>query len=251
MDLSDFLTSQILGFATVFARIGGVFMFMPGFGESSIPVRHRLALALLLSIALSPALLIGPLDLTSQAKVLAVLATEVTLGLWFGLTARIVLSALDFAGYQIGMMASLANALSPSVGAFEGATLVASTLMLAGTALIFATDLHHVIISALIRSYVVFPVGGIMPGDLADQIVGATATSFYVGISIVAPFYVLSVVLQVGLGLANRLMPTMPVFFVAMPVLLGSGLLVLAIAVPSLLSGVISALAEWLGSLKF
>lgn len=149
------------------------------------------------------------------------------------------------------MMASLANALSPNVGAFEGATLVASTLMLAGTALIFATDLHHVIIGALIRSYEVFPVGRLMPGDLAEQMIAAAATSFYVGISIVAPFYVLSVVLQVGLGLANRLMPTMPVFFVAMPVLLGSGLIVLAVAAPSLLAGVHEALAEWLGTLRF
>lgn len=251
MDLSVFLTSQFLGVAVIFARIGGVFMFMPGFGEASIPVRHRLALALLLSIALAPALPADPLDIAAPAALLSTLAMELTLGLWFGLTARIVLSALDFAGYQIGMMASLANALSPNIGAFEGATLVASTLMLAGTALIFATDLHHVIIGALMRSYDVFPVGRLMPSDLAQQMVAAAATSFYVGISVIAPFYVLSVVLQVGLGLANRLMPTMPVFFVAMPVLLASGLVVLAIAAPSLLSGVISTLADWLGTLRF
>nr|WP_152455542.1 flagellar biosynthetic protein FliR [Roseivivax sp. THAF40] len=251
MELSAFLTAQILSFVVVFARIGSVFLFIPGFGETSIPVRYRLALALLLSIALAPAVLTNPVSIATPTQLLSTLATEITLGLWFGLTARIILSALDFAGYQIGMMASLANALSPNVGAFEGATLVASTLMLAGTALIFATDLHHVIIGALIRSYEVFPVGRLMPGDLAEQMIAAAATSFYVGISIVAPFYVLSVVLQVGLGLANRLMPTMPVFFVAMPVLLGSGLIVLAVAAPSLLAGVHEALAEWLGTLRF
>ncbi len=251
MDLSAFLIAQFSSVALVFARIGGIFLFMPGFGENSIPVRFRLAMALALSIALSPVVLPGPVDLGTQAQLLAGLATELTLGLWFGLTARILLSALDFAGYQIGMMSSLANALSPNVGAFEGATLVASTLMLAGTALIFATDLHHVIISAMIRSYEVFPVGGIMPGDLAQQMVAAATTSFYVGVSITAPFYVMSVVLQVGLGLANRLMPTMPVFFVAMPVLLGAGLLVLAVAAPSILTGAHDALAEWLGTLRF
>ncbi|MCE0503869.1 MULTISPECIES: flagellar biosynthetic protein FliR [unclassified Roseivivax] len=251
MELSTFLTSQILGSFAVFARIGGIFLFMPGFGESAIPVRHRLALALVLSIALAPALPVGPLDIAAPGALLPVLALELTLGLWFGLTGRIVMSALDFAGYQIGMISGLANALSPNVGAFEGATLLASALMLAGTALIFAIDLHHVIIGAMVMSYEVFPLGRLMPGDMAEQMIGAAKASFYVGLSVVAPFYVLSVVLQVGLGLANRLMPTLPVFFVGMPVLLGAGLLVTAVAVPSLLSGVVGALADWLGMLRF
>ncbi|ETX28913.1 flagellar biosynthetic protein FliR [Roseivivax isoporae] len=251
MDLTAFVTAQFLGVAAIFARIGTVFLFMPGFGERSIPVRHRLALALVMCIALSPALPVGPLELSGLAAILALLGTEATLGLWLGMTARILMNALNFAGYQIGMTSGLANALAPSMGAFEGATLVASTLMLAGTTLIFATDLHHVIVGAMVMSYDIFPLGGIMPGDMARQIVRAAGMSFYVGVSIAAPFYVMGLVLNVGLGLANRLMPTLPVFFVAMPVLLASGLLVMTMALPSMLSGFLTVFADWLGLLTF
>lgn len=251
MDLSVFLTSQILGVGMVFARIGAIILFVPGLGEQSIPVRHRLAMALALSIAFSPILPVGPLDLEEPLVVLRLLGVEITLGLWFGLVARVIMSALTFAGYQIGLVSGLANAMAPTTGAFEGATLVASALTTAGIALVFATDLHHLIIGAMIMSYEVFPPGRIMPGDLAEQMVRAGAASLYLGVSMSAPFYVMGMVLNVGLGVANRLMPTLPVFFVATPVLLACGIGVLVFAGPAILTAFLMRLSDWLGTLSF
>ncbi|MFD1342012.1 flagellar biosynthetic protein FliR [Litorisediminicola beolgyonensis] len=251
MDLSVFLTSQIIGVGVIFARIGAIFLFMPAFGEQAIPNRHKLALALLLCIALSPAIGIGPLDLSRPVDLIAIFGLEITVGLWLGLTARIVMSAVSFAGYQIGMVSGLANALAPSQGAFEGATLVASILTLAATALIFATDTHHLILGAIMMSYDVFPVGQLMPYDLADQIIRAAAMSLYLGVTLAAPFYVLQLVMNTGLGLANRLMATLPVFFVATPLLLGAGLAVMSIALPSVIAGFLAAFTGWLGTLAF
>ncbi|ETW11449.1 flagellar export pore protein FliR [Roseivivax marinus] len=251
MELSALLTSQVLGVGAVFARIGAMILFLPGLGEQSIPVRHRLAMALALSIALYPALPVGPVEAGAPLAMLRILGVEVTLGLWFGVVARVLMSALTFAGYQVGIVSGLANALAPGQGAFEGATLVASALTMAGIALIFVTDLHHVIIGAMVSSYEVLPQGALMPGDLASQMVRAGATSLYLGVSMAAPFYVMGLVLNVGLGLANRLMPTLPVFFVATPVLVGAGLLVLVFAGPAMLSAFIESMSDWLGTLTF
>ncbi len=251
MDLSEFLTSQVLGVGVVFARIGAIILFVPGLGEQQIPVRHRLAMALALSIALSPLLPVGPLAIDEPLQLLRLFGVEITLGVWFGLVARVIMSALIFAGYQIGMVSGLANAMAPSTGAFEGATLVASALTMAAVTLVFVTDLHHVIIGAMVRSYEVFPPGRLMPGDLAEQMVRAGATSLYLGVSMSAPFYVMGMVLNVGLGVANRLMPTLPVFFVATPVLLACGIFVLVFAGPAILAGFLSSLGDWLGTLTF
>jgi flagellar biosynthetic protein FliR len=90
-----------------------------------------------------------------------------------------------------------------------------------------------------------------MPGDLAEQIARAVASSFWIGVSITAPFYVMGLLLNLGLGLANKMMPTLPVFFVAVPVLIAAGLLVLALSGPALFSGFLDAFAEWLGRLTF
>jgi flagellar biosynthetic protein FliR len=251
MELGPFLTAQVLGFALVFARLGSALIFMPGFGEQPVPVRHRLLFALALSAALGPATPVGAVPVDDPFTLLGLLAMEIAVGLWIGLTARVLLSALQFAGYQIGMVAGLANAFGPQLGSFEGSTMVASGLLMAGVALIFATDLHHVIIGALLMSYEVFPFGGLMPGDMAEQIARAAAASFWIGVTITAPFYVMGLVLNLGLGLANKMMPTLPVFFVAVPILIAAGLLVLALSGPALFTGFLDAFTDWLGRLSF
>ena len=251
MALASFLETQLLSFVLVFARLGSALIFMPGIGEQTIPVRHRLFFAFALSAGLFPAVPIETIGAFDPVAFLPVLAIEVTIGLWVGLTARILLSALQFAGYQIGLVAGLSNAFAPSMGAFEGSTTVASGLLMAGIALIFATDLHHLIIGALLMTYDIFPLGMIAPSDMAEQISKAAAKSFYIGAAITAPFYLMGLLTNLGLGLANRMMPTLPVFFVAVPILLFLGLLVLAISAPWSFYGFLDAFSEWLGLLSF
>ncbi len=251
MELDAFLTSQFLAVGLVFARMGSALAFFPGFGERMIALRFRLLLALALSAALAPATPVDALLLDGPIMLLPILAIEVTLGIWIGTTARIVMSALQFAGYQIGLISGLANAFAPETGSFQGSTMIADALMMAGVALIFATDLHHLMIDAILMSYDVFPPGQLMSGDLAEQSVKAVAASFYIGFALTVPFHVMGLVLNLGMGLANRMMPTLPVFFVASPVLIGAGLFVLVIAAPTMLDGFAQRFATWLGTLTF
>lgn len=251
MDLTVFLTAQVMGFALVFARLGAVLMFMPGFGEQMIPIRHRLALALVVSAALYPATPVRAIALGSPLELLPLLVLETLIGIWIGLTARIILTALQYAGYQVGMVSGLSNTFAPSIGSFEGSTLIATSLMLTGVALIFVTDLHHGIIEALLMSYDIFAPGVVMPGDLAQQIVRAASRSFYMGTMIAAPFFVMGVVLNVGFGLANRMMPTLPVFFVAAPLLMLSGIFVLVVSSPVLIRTWLMEFSEWIGRLVY
>ncbi len=251
MDLALFLTSQVLAVGLVFARLGSALAFMPGFGERVIPLRFRLLVALVLSAALAPATPVDAVTIDSPLLLVPLLAMEVTLGIWIGVTARIVMSALQFVGYQIGLIAGLANAFAPDTGAFQGSTMIADALMMAGVALIFASDLHHLVIAALLMSYDIFPLGQIMPGDLAEQIVKAVGASFYIGFALTVPFHVMGLVLNLGMGLANRMMPALPVFFVATPVLVAAGLFVLIVAAPSILEGFLDRFAAWLGTMRF
>ncbi|MCA1776181.1 MAG: flagellar biosynthetic protein FliR [Paracoccaceae bacterium] len=251
MDLEAFLTSQFLSIGLVFARLGSALVFMPGFGERMIPLRFRLLLALVLSASLAPSTPVTPLLLEGPLTLLPLLAIEVTLGIWIGTTARIVMSALQLVGYQIGLISGLANAFAPETGSFQGSTMIADALMMAGVALIFATDLHHLIIDAILMSYDIFPPGQLMTGDLAEQTVKAVAASFYIGFALTLPFHVMGLILNLGMGLANRMMPALPVFFVATPVLIGAGFFVLIFAAPTILDGFLERFATWLGTLTF
>lgn len=251
MALEDLLTAQLFGVLLVFARIGTTLMFLPGFGERQVAVRARLSIALLVSLALYPATPVPLLVPDSAAGVVRLLVTESLIGLWIGLAGRILLAALHYAGAQAGYAAGLANAFAPSLGSFEGATAVGSFLMLAAIALIFATDTHHLMIRALLFSYDVMPLGDLMPGDMAREMVQAAGASLAIGVTVAAPFFVVGLLLNLGLGLANRMLPSLPVFFVAASGLIAIGLWVLAVASPAMLRVFVARFADWLGVLSF
>ncbi|WP_233243101.1 MULTISPECIES: flagellar biosynthetic protein FliR [unclassified Thioclava] len=246
--LSTFLDAQLFGYLIVFARLGSAMMFMPGFGEMQVPTRSRLAMAVVFSLALYPATPVLPMQPDNLVTFAIYLGFEVTTGIWIGLTARVLFSALQFAGHQAGQVSGLANAFAPSLGSFEGSTMIASFLLISGVALIFVTNTHHVIIRALLYSYDVFPPGTLLLGDMAKQIVKAASASLYIGAAIAAPFFVMGLIFNLGMGLANRMMPALPVFFVAAPALIASGLLILAAASPSMLHVFLGRFTDWLGT---
>ena len=101
MDLPVYLTAQITGIIVVFSRIGSAMIFMPGFGETQVSKRFRLMLAIAISLALYPATPIGPMQFDTWLQFIPIVAIEITIGLWIGLTARIIMTALQFAGYLL------------------------------------------------------------------------------------------------------------------------------------------------------
>jgi flagellar biosynthetic protein FliR len=110
--------------------------------------------------------------------------------------------------------------------------IVGNFLSVLGITLIFATDLHHLVIAGLNDSYSIFRPGE-MPivGDVAQHITQIIAMSFRIGIQLSAPFLVFGLLFNLGLGVLSRLMPQMQVFFIGLPlsILLGFLLLVLVI----------------------
>jgi len=210
-------------------------MFMPGFGETLIPPRARVSFALMLCLVIYPLTPIAPNAPEAILATAQLLFAEVMVGLWIGLAARTLLTALEFTGHIVGQVSGLTNAFGPSLGSFQGATLVSTFLMLAAIALIFATNTHHIALIALLESYAVFPVGQLHPEDWAEQIVRTGSKSLYIGATVAIPFLIMGVILNLGMGLANRMMPQLPVFFVAASLLIGSGLLMLTFATPTIL----------------
>src|SRR5262245_49419848 len=138
----------------VFARIGTMVMLLPGLGELSVPVRVRLTAALVLAAVLMPLHRSAyVVELGTFGPVLTMLAQEVFIGAVLGLTARLTISALQVAGSVIAQQLGLGfvTAVDPTMG--QQGVIVGNFLTILGVTLIFATDLHHLVIGALDDSY--------------------------------------------------------------------------------------------------
>lgn len=233
----SFLPALAAAFMLMFARIGTMVMLLPGLGEMSVPARVRLAVALAFTALMLP-LHRGAyqIDLKSFGPVLMMLGQEMLIGAVLGLVARLAISALQVAGAVVAQQLGLGfvTAVDPTQG--QQGLIVGNFLTILGVTLIFATDLHHLIIAALHDSYRLFAPGeSLLTGDIAALFTRTTAAAFQVGVQLAAPFLLLGLLFNLGLGVLSRLMPQIQVFFFGMPVLILAGLLVLLLAVGSMM----------------
>ncbi len=232
IDIS-FLPGLAAAFLLTFARVGTMVMLMPGVGEMNMPSRVRLTIALVLTAILLPAHQSAyTVDLNALGPVLLMLFQEIIIGGVLGMTARLAISALQIAGSVVAQQLGLGFATAVDPTQNQQGVLVGNFLTALGITLIFATDMHHLVIAALNDSYVIFAPGE-MPivGDVAQHITKVISTAFRIGIQLSAPFLVFGLLFNLGLGVLSRLMPQMQVFFIGMPlsILLGFMLLLLVI----------------------
>src|SRR3979490_1151155 len=144
-------------FMLVFARVGAMVMLMPGFGESNIPVRVKLSIALLLTLIILPLHRAAyHVDMTSMTSLLVLMLHEIVIGIVLGATARVTLSALAVAGsvimQQLGL--GVVTAIDPTQG--QQGLLIGNFLTNLALTLLFGTYSRHLVIAALNESYRIF-----------------------------------------------------------------------------------------------
>jgi flagellar biosynthetic protein FliR len=225
--------AQVYVAGLVFARVGAMVMLMPGIGDNAVPQRIRLSFALLMSMILAPLVYKGAGVMPSSVGGLAgAVIHEILIGLMIGSVLKLFFTAMSTAGEVISMQTTLsfAQTTNPSMG--QSSTAVSTFLSMLGLTLIMATDLHHLFIGAIVKSYDLFPFTRAVPvNDAATLAVRTVADSFSLGLQLAAPVIVFSLVFNLAVGLVGRVMPAFQIFFVASPlsVILGLSLLALSL----------------------
>ena len=219
-------------FFLIFARLGTILMLLPALGEQTIPARLRLTFALAFAMILYPLIwpALGPVPDT-LGGLGAALGHELAIGFIIGGLIRLILTAAQVAGaviaFQMGL--SMAQTSDPTQPGVQGA-IVGNFLAMLGVMLIFATDMHHMLLAGVYASYDYFPPDApLMLGDAAEMAVEIVALSFVVGVQMAAPLLIFGLVFYLGLGILGRLMPQIQVFFMAMPANIIIGLILFAL----------------------
>nr|WP_221247836.1 flagellar biosynthetic protein FliR [Brevundimonas basaltis] len=219
----------------IFARIGAVLLMLPGVGESYVPPRIRLSLALVVSLALWPVVSASlpalPVTLGGMA---GWIIREVLVGLAIGALLRMFLTALATAGEVVALQTTLAFAQTANPTQASPGSTLSAFLMILGTTLIFATNTHHLFIAGLVGSYeLIAPVRPLVTGDFTAMAVRTVADAFTLGVQLAAPVLVFAIIFNVASGLVGRVMPAFQVYFAAAPlsIILGLSVFTLSIGV--------------------
>jgi len=227
------LPGDIYHTGLIFMRVAAMVMLMPALGEQTVPMMARASFAFLLALCLGP--IAGPY-LPPLPGALGVMAGQVIkelfIGIMLGLLLQMMTMALAVCGETISIQTTLSFAQTANPLEAQSGSSVSSFLSMMGIALIFATDLDHLFLGAIARSYSLFqPVKAVPLMDAATVAVRTFSQAFALGLQLAAPVVVFSVVFNVAIGLVGRMMPQFQVFFVATPlhVLFGLSLFALSL----------------------
>jgi flagellar biosynthetic protein FliR len=248
--LREMLAANLFQWMLIFARIGSGVMFLPGFNSAMVSARIRLLFALILSFVLMPAVS-GKLPPAPPSPIglFLLLGGEIAFGVFIGLVVQGLVSALDFAGNSIGYATGLTNMFTYDPITEQQNALITGFLNLVAMTLIFATNTHYLMLHALVDSYAIYSPGqGLPTGDLAQVLTRTMSSAALMGLRLSAPLMVFSITLNAGLGLLNRLVPNMQVFFVAQPLQILGGLTILMICLPAILLLFVNQLGDGIGS---
>lgn len=237
-------------FMLVFARVGTMVMLMPGLGERFVLNRAKLAIAVFLALLLLPVarpLMQVPSD---PGLLMSLLISEILIGAILGLSARLIMAALQTAGVimanQIGL--GFATAVDPAMGQQNPS--IGNFLSILGITLVLVTDLHHLAIAAIHNSYTMLPPGAYPSvGDASALGLQAVSKGFSIAVQMSAPFIVFGLLFNLGLGVLARLMPQFQVFFLGAPASILIGMAILAAIVSVMMTVFLGELGGFLKQL--
>ncbi len=228
----------------VFLRVGAMMSLLPAFGEQSVPTRVKLGLALAFTAIVAPA---APTpDMVEVApQAMGLILAETLTGLFLGMMLRLFILALQVAG----SIAAQSTSLSQLFGGAGGDPLPAMghVLLIGGLALATIMGLHVQIAEFMINSYMLVPMGNVIPADMLSQAgVAEISRAFSLGFTLAAPFVIASLVYNVTLGVINKAMPQLMVAFVGAPAITAGGLILLMLAAPLMLSIWVNAMGTFM-----
>ena len=232
-------------------RIAAMFMSSPVFSLTQIPSLVKVGLSLIISF-----LVYGTLNISStlipQTLIQLVIATgkEIIVGASIGFTATLVFNAVIVAGqlmdFSIGF--SMAQYYDPTT---SGNSTPIERLFNWIAIMIFITfNFHQIIISAVIKSFSLIPVGlSSITSNSFIVLVNTFSSSFYLAMQLAAPIIIILFLTDFTLGLIARTVPQLNVFLLSLPIKILVGLLALAAVLPGLIQMFIKVFENMQGDL--
>lgn len=232
--MTDILAGEFIVVLLIFMRIAAAFAAAPVFGHSSVPFPAKLGIAFVIALILF--LTIEKNNVPAEISlwyIVSMAVIEVVTGLTIGFMLFFVFYAISFAGTFIGFDMGLAMAqyFNPVEGTENN--MIGEFLYITSLLIFFLINGHHYIITGLAASYIAVPIGKpVLTEPVFNLLIKHSAAIFVIAIKIASPILVSFFLVHVALGIVARVIPQMQVFFVAQPLKIGIGLLLLAGLIP-------------------
>lgn len=229
-----FDASSLLVAVVIALRLSILSALLPVISGKSVPVLWRIALAVVIAAAIAP-------TITSEMENLPTMFTwqiiavegmkSIIIGAMLAFVVGIPFAAVRFAGQIIGVQIgfSMANTIDPQNGG--QASVLSNLYYLLAVMFFFASDAHHILITAMIESVRVVPpftevfsIGG------SWYILKEFGSFFEIGLKIASPIIIVLLLVSVSMGFIVKTVPQINILVVGFPIKIAVGLAVIGMS---------------------
>lgn len=225
---------QIQTALLVFIRITTFMTISPGFSIKGLPNLIKVGLAAGIAFAAIPVVPVLSAEIPVLLFVLLGIK-EVFLGLAIGFITKLIFSAIEMAGnfvdFQVGF--SMGAVYDPTMGV--SVSYYGKIYYWLSICIFFLTDLHHVVIKTVIKTFEYVPIESTNLGGFGvEGMVKLFAIVFETALNLAAPLMIVALLTEVVLGLISRTVPQINVLILGMPLKVLAAFLFTLVLLPTL-----------------
>ncbi|NOT22085.1 MAG: flagellar biosynthetic protein FliR [Nitrospiraceae bacterium] len=223
---------EFQSFLVLVSRVGGIVAAFPMLGGRTVPAKIKIALVLMLGVALSPLIRLPSMS-QDAIEMTAGLASELLIGLVIGLAVRLVFGALEVAGDLLGtqMGFGAVQLLDPMTA--QHSSVINEYFRIIAMLVFLSLNAHMVVVAAIVSSYdAIPPFGARLSPALGEEVLQLSQHMFVIALQLSAPILVVMLLINVLLAMLGRAVAQINVFVLSFPITIAGGLLVLGLALP-------------------
>ncbi len=232
--MTEILIGDFVLALLIFLRIFSMMVAAPVLGHGAFPPIAKIFLCFV--IAYMTFLTIDKANVLINLNLISIFvnaAKEIVTGLVMGYTLNFVFYGIAYAGSLIGydmglMFAEVLNPMQETQNNVVGEVIFYAAIMV-----FFLINGHHHFITAVVASFNVVPVAKWTVNEpLLQLVIKYSFAVFTIALKIASPILVSFFLVHIAEGIIARVIPNIQVFFVAQPVKIGLGFLLLSLLVP-------------------
>jgi flagellar biosynthetic protein FliR len=235
LDLTDIAIARFLTYILVVFRVGGIMIFAPFFGSGMISAQLKVALTMILALALLPvASPVLPGEITT-GYILVTAAGESAVGLFIGYAASLIFVGVQLAGMQIGqqMGTGIATVFNPLIE--SQTSLISQFYYLFALFIYLGIGGHHLLLAALVRSFEAVPAGWtVLSGHGLNTLITYFGHLFTIAFVVSAPVVLTLFLTTVALGFVARTVPQMNILIIGFPIRVVVAITVMIFTLPAI-----------------
>lgn len=227
---------EFQSFLVVASRVGGVVVAMPMLSGQTVPPRVKVALVLMLALALAPAIYLPPIPPDALAMT-AGLASELLIGFVIGMAVRLLFSALEIAGEIVGsqMGFSIAQLVDPMTS--HSTPMMGQLFTVIASLVFLSLNAHMMVVAAIVSSYEsIPPFGATLSPAVGEEVLHLSQHMFQVAVQLAGPVLVAVALINILLAMLGRAVTQINIFVLSFPLTIAGGFVVLGLAMPFMVS---------------